>query len=164
MGGVINSESKDFPMMRISWHDVQAFIKKLNEFTGKKFRLPTEAEWEYAAHGGKNNEYIYSGSNDIDEVAWYSVNSFNEPHPVGLKKPNELGIYDMSGNMWEWCHDWWGFYTEEPQINPTGPSTGEYRIVRGGGFANPANSCCIVFRVGIDPHGTGIIGFRLAHD
>jgi len=165
MGGNVKVESKDFPMMEISWHDVQAFIKKLNELTEKKYRLPTEAEWEYAAYGGnKSQKFLYSGSNNIDDVAWYSGNSYNSPHSVGLKKANELGFFDMSGNIWEWCNDWWGLYSDEPQINPIGPSTGDYRIIRGGSFANPASVCRIITRGGIYPNSTSVVGFRLAHD
>jgi formylglycine-generating enzyme required for sulfatase activity len=165
MGENINPVSKEFPMYHISWYDVQIFIKKLNEITGKKYRLPTEAEWEFAARGGnKSQNFTYSGSEDIDEVAWYSENSNYTPHPVGLKKQNELGIYDMSGNMWEWCNDWAAFYTDEAQNNPTGPSAGDTKIARGGSYFNPANSCRVSTRVNIPPDGTGIIGFRLAHD
>jgi len=165
MGGDVKPESKDFPKQQVSWIDVQAFIKKLNELTGKKYRLPTEAEWEYAASGGnKSQKFIYSGSNNIDDVAWYTGNSKNTAHPVGSKKANELGFFDMSGNMWEWCNDWWDLYSDEPQTNPTGPSTGDYRICRGGSFANPASVCRIITRVCINPDGTGVIGFRLAHD
>ena len=123
------------PVENVSWDDCQEFIKKLNRLTGKKFRLPTEAEWEYAARGGKYSRgYKYSGSNNSDEVAWYDSNSGSKTHPVKTKKDNELGLYDMSGNVWEWCNDWWGCYQSNSQTNPTGPSEGESRVLRGGGW------------------------------
>ena len=125
----------DYPAYRISWTEAQLFIKKISELTGKTFRLPTEAEWEYAARGGyRGLGYVYSGSNDIDEVAWYSGNSMDMTHPVKLKKANELGLYDMSGNVWEWCQDWYGLYKNEYQSNPTGPAQGKHRVDRGGGW------------------------------
>ena len=123
------------PVENVSWNDCQKFIKKLNRLTGKEFRLPTEAEWEYAARGGKYSRgYKYSGSNNADEVAWYDSNSGSKTHPVKTKKANELGLYDMSGNVWEWCNDWWGCYQSNSQTNPTGPSEGESRVLRGGGW------------------------------
>ena len=123
------------PVESVSWKDCQKFIKELNRLTGKKFRLPTEAEWEYAARGGKYSRgYKYSGSNNADEVAWYDSNSGSKTHPVKTKKDNELGLYDMSGNVWEWCNDWWGCYQSNSQTNPTGPSEGESRVLRGGGW------------------------------
>ena len=125
------------PVGSVSWNDCQEFIEKLNQLTGKKFRLPTEAEWEYAARGGeysKDYVYKYSGSNNADEVAWYDGNSGT--HPVKTKKANELGLYDMSGNVWEWCNDWYNenYYRNSPQTNPTGPSEGKYCVIRGGGW------------------------------
>ena len=123
------------PVERVSWDDCQEFIKKLNQLTGKKFRLPTEAEWEYAARGGKYSRgYKYSGSNNADEVAWYDSNSGSKTHSVKTKKANELGLYDMSGNVKEWCKDWYGDYQSNSQTNPTGPSEGESRVLRGGGW------------------------------
>ena len=123
------------PVENVSWNDCQKFIKKLNRLTGKEFRLPTEAEWEYAARGGKYSRgYKYSGSNNADEVAWYDSNSGSKTHPVKTKKDNELGFYDMSGHVWEWCNDWWGCYQSNSQTNPTGPSEGESRVLRGGGW------------------------------
>jgi formylglycine-generating enzyme required for sulfatase activity len=107
------------PVEGVSWNDIQEFIKKLNAKTGLNYRLPTEAEWEYAARGGAQSRgYKYSGSNSVDEVAWYYGNSGNETHPAGTKKANELGIYDMSGNVYEWCNDWYGAYNSEAQTNP----------------------------------------------
>ena len=126
-------EGYNFPMYYISWEECQTFVSKLNQLTGKRFRLPTEAEWEYACRGGKKSRgYKYSGSNTIDDVAWYTSNSSNETHPVATKSPNELGIYDMSGNVWEWCQDWKGSYSSAAQTNPTGASSGSYRVYRGG--------------------------------
>ena len=125
------------PVESVSWYDCQEFIKKLNQLTGKEFRLPTEAEWEYAARGGKYSRgYKYSGSDNADEVAWYDSNSGSKTHPVKTKKANKLGLYDMSGNVYEWCNDWYGkdYYQNSPQTNPTGPSKGEYRVVRGGSW------------------------------
>ena len=123
------------PVEYVSWYDCQEFIKKLNQLTGKKFRLPTEAEWEYAARGGKYSRgYKYSGRNDVDEVAWYESNSGETTHPVATKEANELGLYDMNGNVWEWCKDWYGDYQSNSQTNPTGPSEGKYCVIRGGGW------------------------------
>ena len=125
------------PVEYVSWYDCQEFIKKLNQLTGKKFRLPTEAEWEYAARGGKYSRgYKYSGRNDVDEVAWYESNSGETTHPVATKEANELGLYDMNGNVWEWCKDWYGYYQSNSQTNPTGPSEGRSRVLRGGGWFN----------------------------
>lgn len=124
------------PVERISWFDCQEFIRQLNRMTGKNFRLPTEAEWEYAARGGKKtHNYQYSGSNQLSKIAWFVDNSDFKTHPVGKKKANELGIFDMSGNVYEWCQDWYGSYTESSQTNPIGPSFGEKKVVRGG--------CCL---------------------
>lgn len=127
------------PVESVSWNDCQEFIKKLNSLTGKQFRLPTEAEWEYAARGGKYSKdyvYKYSGSNDAGEVAWYDDNSGGKTHPIKTKKANELGLYDMSGNVWEWCDDWYGRYQSYSQTNPTGPSEGEYGVFRGGSWSS----------------------------
>ena len=121
------------PVEQISWDDCQTFITKLNQLTGKTFRLPTEAEWEYAARGGnKSQGYKYAGSNDVGDVAWYDGNSGMETHPVATNAPNELGLYDMSGNVWEWCQDWYGNYSSDAQTNPTGPDSGSRRVTRGG--------------------------------
>ena len=128
-----NYKGDNKPVEQVSWNDCQNFIKKLNELTGLIFRLPTEAEWEYAARGGnKSRGYKYSGSNSIDDVAWYSGNSSSTSHPIGTKHANELGLYDMSGNVNEWCSDWYGRYNSLLQTNPTGPITGSYRVHRGG--------------------------------
>ncbi len=130
------------PVEQVSWKDCQKFITKLNRLTGKNFRLPTEAEWEYAARGGnKSRGYRYSGSNTIDDVAWYENDALSQTHPVGTKQPNELEIYDMTGNVMEWCQDWYGSYSSSPQVNPTGAASGSYRVVRGGGWSDSARGC-----------------------
>ena len=152
------------PVERVSWHDCQTFISKLNELTGKIFRLPTEAQWEYAARGGNKSEgYIYSGSNTIDDVAWYTSNSSSTTHAVKTKSPNELGIYDMSGNVWEWCSDWWGEYTATVQTDQEGPETGSRRVVRGGCWNNSASGCRVTNRGrGIPTSSGNVVGFRLS--
>jgi len=127
-----NPKGVNYPVENVSWNDVQEFIKKLNELTGKKYRLPTEAEWEYAASGGIK-AYIYQGSNT--DVAWTGENSGNDTKKiVGTKQPNKLDIYDMIGNVFEWCGDWYGDYLASPQTNPTGPTTGSHRVNRGGSW------------------------------
>ena len=129
------------PVEWVSWNDCQEFCRRLSLITGKTFRLPTSAEWEYAARGGnKSKGYVYSGSNNPDDVAWYKDNAFDVgeghpdygTHPVKSKKPNELGLYDMSGNVLEWCSDWWGDYSAGAETNPQGPATGEWKVLRGG--------------------------------
>ena len=151
-------------MEQVSWNDCQEFIKKLNAKTGKNFRLPTEAEWEYAARGGNNSRgYKYSGSNNIDDVAWNLNNSEYHTHPVKAKQSNELGIYDMSGNVIEWCQDWYEPYSSYAQTNPTGPNSGEYRIIRGGRYTSNARGCRSSFRYDCDPADRGYnLGLRLA--
>ena len=133
--------------------------------TGKKFRLPTEAEWEFAARGGnKSNGFKYSGSGSIDKVAWYYGNSSSKTHPVKQKQANELGIYDMSGNVWEWCQDWYGSYSRRSQTNPKGASSGSRRVCRGGAFNSFSTSYYRVsYRSGMSPNYRGqVYGFRLA--
>ena len=151
------------PVERVSWKDCQAFIKKLNQLTGKTFRLPTEAEWEYAARGGnKSKGYKYSGSNDLGTVAWYTNNSSSKTHPVATKQPNELGIYDMSGNVHEWCNDYYGSYSSVAVTNPTGPVSGSYRVFRGGSRYSSGGSCLVSDRDSSDPHSSGnLLGLRL---
>ena len=153
-----------YPAYYISWNGVQEFITKLNSITGEKFRMPTEAEWEYAARGGnKSKGYMYSGSNTIGDVAWYGSNSDGKTHAVKTKSPNELGLYDMSGNVWEWCSDWYGSYSSNAQTDPTGPSTGTYRMYRGGSWGYDATFCRVADRHKAPPSGiNSYIGFRLA--
>ena len=135
------------PVECVSWNDCQIFISKLSELTGYSFRLPTEAEWEFAARGGnKSRMYRFAGSNNIDDVAWYKSNSNNSTHPVATKAPNELGIYDMSGNISEWCYDWYGIYNGGEQTNPMGPSSGQWRICRGGDWHYESNFLRVSFR------------------
>ena len=163
-------EGADRPVDNVSWDDCQSFLKKLNYKLrnqlpqGCKFQLPTEAQWEFAARGGNESAgYQYSGSDDIDEVAWYDDNSDKVTHPVMEKDCNELGIYDMSGNVWEWCQDWYGHYEDEDQDNPKGPKTGSYRVVRGGSWYDSAGSCRVACRGINDPGNRDDVGgFRLA--
>lgn len=154
------------PKVNVSWYECKLFISKLNTrlssiLNGKRFRLPTEAEWEFAARGGnKGNSNKYSGSNDINKVAWFCDKII---HPVKTKECNELGIYDMSGNVWEWCEDWYEDYKSKPQINPQGAQYGFYRIFRGGSSENGANSCRVTYRASFPPASTSHhIGLRIA--
>ena len=127
----------NLPVEQVSWNDCQTFIRKLNGLTGRHFRLPTEAEWEFAARGGNQSRHTqYSGSSRIDNVAWYGGNSGSKTHPVKTKQTNELGIYDMTGNVWEWCQDWFGYYSSSAQTNPTDASSGSYHVYRGGSWGN----------------------------
>ena len=181
-----NFKGADLPVECVSWDDCQEFIQKLNSLTGRNFRLPTEAEWEFACRGGNNSRgYKYSGRNKLGSVAWYNGNSggkthsvgsflwggFSAPtgdsggktHPVGTKTPNELGIYDMSGSVWEWCNDWYGNYTANSQTNPTGPQCGSGRVRRGGSWFNDARSCRSSNRNGnYPPDRCNFLGLRLA--
>lgn len=152
------------PVEQVSWHDCQEFIERLNELTGGNFRLPTEAEWEYAARGGnKSRGYTYSGSNNIKKVAWYANNSKSSTHEVKGKLPNELGLYDMSGNVWEWCQDWYGSYSEESITNPEGSVSGSTRVNRGGGWNYRAVNCRCAGRSLNTPAIAGSnLGMRLA--
>lgn len=136
------------------------------DFTKNGYRLPTEAEWEYAAKGATNEpDFLYSGSNDIDSVAWHGSNSKWNPHDVGTKAPNILGIYDMSGNVDEWCNDWYGSYSVDSQTNPVGPATGSLRVFRGGSWTYGAEYSLITNRRGLDPtYGANALGFRLARN
>ena len=160
------------PVESVSWNDCQTFISRLNDLTGKNFRLPTEAEWEYAARGGnKSQGYKYAGSNDINTVAWYWYNIPSQSsgtvgygtQPVATRAHNELGLYDMSGNVWEWCQDWYGSYSSGAQTNPTGPSTGSLRVLRGGSWGLSAGCCRVSYRLIDYPTSTDYdLGLRLA--
>jgi len=155
----------DLPVESVSWNDVQIFISLLNTVTGKKYRLPTEAEWEFAARGGNKSTvyHIYSGSNNLNEVGWYRDNSGDQTHPVGQKQPNELGIYDMSGNVCEWCGDWYGDYPTGAVTNPTGAGSGDYRVLRGGGWYINAQNCRLAYRLaGFPSDNNPNFGFRVA--
>ena len=163
-GSSIRGEGDSYPMYYVNWDDVQEFIERLNATTGQKYRLPTEAEWEFAARGGNNGSgYKYSGSNNVDNVAWYDINSKGTTHPVGTKRPNELGIYDMSGNIWEWCSDWYDAYNSHSQIDPQGPVSGSGRVYRGGSWFNLAGRTRVSLRGnGSSDFSGNYLGFRLA--
>ena len=152
------------PVENISWNDCQSFINKLNTLTQEDFRLPTEAEWEYAAQGGNiGNGYKHSGSNDIDNVAWYCENSSSTTHPVKSKQANELGIYDMNGNVWEWCEDYFDYYSASAAMNPIGPVSGTLRVLRGGGWCDDVRYCRVKGRGSNDPQNRyNLNGLRLA--
>ncbi|MDR3340433.1 MAG: formylglycine-generating enzyme family protein [Candidatus Symbiothrix sp.] len=151
------------PVENISWEEVQEFIRKLNIQTNENYRLPTEAEWEYACRGGEcPAQYKYSGSNKVSNVAWFRENSSGQTHPVGQKSPNKLGIYDMCGNVWEWCSDWKSAYSSDSQTDPTGPSSGHRRIARGGSWNSDAWHVRVLYRDSSLPGGH--LGFRLACD
>lgn len=156
----------NLPVTNISWVMVKEFLTKLNELTGKRYRLPTEAEWEFAARGGlKSKNSIYAGSNNLNSVAWYANNSKEKVHPVGKKAPNELGIFDMTGNVWEWVNDWYSsmYYEESEKTNPLGPGSATYRVIRGGAYAEIDEDCRIFTRLSFDPNSSNpAIGFRLA--
>ena len=159
------SDDPRIPVHNISWDDCIAFIDTLNEKTGLHFRLLTEAEWEYAARGGnKSQHFMFSGSFEIDDVGWYKENCNNKPQVVAQKQPNELGLYDMSGNVDEWCNDWRGSYSSEPQVDPQGPDTGERRAARGGHYARTEEYCRVSARnfYPVTSTGAANIGFRLA--
>jgi len=154
----------NLPVEKVSWEDAQSFIAHLNSMTSGGYRLPTEAQWEYAARGGeKTRGYKYSGSDEVDEVAWTDRNSKNKTHPVGQLKANELGLFDMSGNVWEWCQDWYGEYGAKPLINPPGPASGGRRVMRGGGWLSYPVRARVSNRFSIYPGDRFYYdGFRLA--
>ncbi len=176
---VVQSGYGDHPVTEVTWYGAVAFAYYLNELEGREqtyslgdwsveqakagYRLPTEAEWEYAARGGASSKgYTYAGSNTASDVAWYSSNSGSSTHPVGEKQANELGLYDMSGNVWEWCWDWYGNYSSGSQTNPMGPSSGSYRVGRGGSWFFGAGYLRSAFRYYVSPGGSGSgLGFRL---
>lgn len=160
----MHGKGDDYPVYLVTWEDCQQFIKKLNALTGRRFRLPTEAEWEYAARGGnKSRNYKYSGSNDIEEVGWYLDNSDDSSHPVKSKKANELGLYDMSGNVSEMCSDWYiDDYSDAPQCNPKGPASGRFHVRRGGGWFGDRQGTRVSDRGHVPPFALLDMGLRLA--
>jgi len=168
-GKLYNTGCDNCPMDNVSWNDTQDFIRKVNSLTGRQYRLPTEAEWEYAARGGnRSNGYEYSGSNSIDEVAWYERNYKKRKHgrqgtthPVGTKKANELGIYDMSGNVREWCNDWFSNYSSGAVTDPQGAASGSDRVLRGGSWGSNNRSCRVSNRSCYTGYNHFINGFRL---
>lgn len=153
----------DLPVESVSWNDCQDFIARLNDMTGQRFRLPTEAEWEYAARGGHQSRGTqYSGAYSLDNCAWYTDNSGAKTHSVATKQANELGIYDMSGNVWEWCQDWYGSYSSNAVTNPTGPISDSGRVNRGGGWGYIARDCRVASRGVNTPGLRGVnLGLRL---
>jgi hypothetical protein len=159
---------EDCPVENISWKDIDRFIQELNRLTELNYRLPTEAEWEYAARGGnKSKGFVFSGGDDADEVAWFSGNNKQHTREPGLKKPNELGIYDMSGNVMEWCSDWYknSYYIDAPFKNPTGPNTGTHKVIRGGSWNNPKDAIrCTNRSYSVLGGHYDDLGFRLARD
>ncbi len=154
------------PVMRVSWHDAVAYCEWLSKKTGKTYSLPTEAEWEYAAGGGSTHQK-YAGTNyesSLGSYAWYWDNSEKRTHPVGSKSPNSLGLYDMSGNVWEWCSDWYGenYYSSSPSLNPQGPPSGSFRVDRGGSWDYDASYCRVADRSGSSPSiSSNCLGFRV---
>ncbi len=154
----------DLPQEWVSWYDCQRFIQRLDSLTGESFRLPTEAEWEYAARGGiMSNGYTYAGSDDIEQVGWVYRNSGSRTHGIATKEPNELGLFDMTGNVWEWCSDRFGLYGDSVQVNPQGSTTGDMRVVRGGSWDNAVANVHLSVRQSRDPQYTFYdCGFRVA--
>ena len=159
-----NQAGGNYPVEEVSWNQCQEFITKLNQITGETFRLPTEAEWEYAARGGnKSKGYKWAGSNTSDDVAWCVDNSGGHTHAVATKAPNELGLYDMSGNVWEPCQDWWGSYSSTAVVNPTGPDTGTFKVIRGGCYNDSDDWARVSHRQGWTPTSSSrYAGLRLA--
>lgn len=164
MGGNPSKYSGDNrPVENVSWTDCQKFITRLNAMTGKRFRLPTEAEWEYAARGGnRSRDCKYAGSDNVGDVAWFEREDGTGTYDVGAKQPNELDLYNMSGNVREWCQDWYGPYGSQPQANPSGPSSGYVRVVRGGSWADGAWLGRVSCRNNADPtYNNPYCGLRL---
>jgi len=157
------------PVEQVSFDDAIEFCKKLSQKTGKTVRLPTDAEWEYACRAGSTTRFSYGVDNDYSKLvdyAWYQKNSENKTHPVGQKKPNDWGLYDMHGNVWQWCSDWYAnSYANANRTDPTGPASGTYRVLRGGGWDSSPGGCRSVNRTGFAPdYRYGIIGFRVVVD
>lgn len=154
---------QDRPMVNVSWNDCQQFIQYLNNLTGLTFRLPTEAEWEFAARGGNlSRNYPYSGGDTLRKVGWYCDNSHNQAHKITTLRPNELGIYNMSGNVWEWCQDWYAPYTEAAQIDPKGPENGTAKVYRGGSFVDIESYLRVSVRnSGVIDYKMNNLGFRI---
>ena len=152
------------PVIKVSWEDANAYCRWLTEQTGREYRLPTEAEWEYACRAGSTGDWCFGDDEaQLKDYAWYGENSGNETHPVGEKKPNAFGLYDVHGNVWEWCQDWYGKYTGEPQTNPVGPANGDYRVLRGGSWLYDAVLTRCALRDGSWPvRRDSLVGFRLA--
>lgn len=155
---------EDCPVETITWNDAQHFIDKLNQKeSGRRYRLPTGAQWEYAARTGTQAPY-YTGDTeaDLDRAGWYIINAYKAPHPVARKEPNSWGLYDTHGNVWEWCQDWYGQYTKESAMDPSGPPSGSFRVLRGGSWSDPAWNCRAALRCRAGPDGRGhYLGFRL---
>lgn len=162
-GKPLNGKGADYPMYYVSWNEAVAFCTKLSEMTGKKYVLPTEAQWEFAARGGvKSAGYKYSGNNEVGKVAWHSGNSDRVLHPVGQKEPNELGIYDMSGSVGEWCQDGYGSYSNLSQTNPKGSANASYRVLRGGDYSGSERNCRVSYRGSLHPENrSNSYGFRV---
>lgn len=180
-GGYGNGDN--YPVFGVSWEEAMAYCNNRSNaeglepcfnladstcnFEANGYRLPTEAEWEYAARGaGCDLTLNYAGADDIDDVAWYRLNSGNQTHKVGQKLPNSLGLYDLSGNVWEWCWDWYSdeYYAESPSPDPTGPDIGFFRVVRGGSWYNEMNFCCCTFRSVSESFGSNYIGLRVVRN
>ncbi|MBP3763697.1 MAG: formylglycine-generating enzyme family protein [Bacteroidales bacterium] len=159
------SGSDSLPVDCVSWDEARQFALLLSQMTGHRFRLPTEAEWEYAARGGRRsrrNPFAGSDRKGLDASAWYCVNSQGSTHPVGQLQPNELGLYDMSGNVAEWCLDWMSEYSPEAQDNPRGPRQGEHRVLRGGHYNSTSSACTVYDRGWYIPSGKyEYYGFRI---
>jgi formylglycine-generating enzyme required for sulfatase activity len=151
------------PIVNVNYNDAVAYCNWLGKTYGGDWRLPTEAQWEFAARGGnKSRHYTYSGSNDLDAVGWYADNAGSKIHAVATKNTNELGIYDMSGNVWEWCKEWYGNYSAAAQTNPKGATSGSYRVLRGGSWCYSAATCRVANRINFDPsYRNDYNGFRV---
>lgn len=160
------NDCSNCPVERVSWDDVQVYLEKLNKLTGKKYRLPTEAEWEYAARGGNvGSNYDYAGGRDLGMVGWVKENSEEKTHEIGQKKANDLGLYDMTGNIYEWCSDWYADYSSEKQENPVGPSSGTYKVLRGGCYISENLNSRLAFRYFLNStndYRFDYLGFRIA--